>query len=121
MKDAEVAAVLEEEFLRRGVKLLKGARAERDRARPATSCASSCDDGRVVEGSHVVLAVGSIPNTDELGLDEVGVEIDDGGYVLVNHNCLLERRRTSTRPATSPGSCRCRRSRRCRAARSPST
>ena len=32
-----------------------------------------------------------------------------------------ERRRTSTPPATSPGSCRCRRSRRCRAARSPST
>ena len=35
-----------------------------------------------------MLAVGSIPNTEDLGLDEAGVEVDDVGYVLVNHNCL---------------------------------
>jgi pyruvate/2-oxoglutarate dehydrogenase complex dihydrolipoamide dehydrogenase (E3) component len=68
-KDPEVAAVLEEDFLRRGVKLLKGAR--------ATSIEREGDD---------VLAIGSVPNTAGLGLAEIGVELD-GGYVTINQNC----------------------------------
>ncbi len=85
LKDAEVAAVLEEEFLRRGVKLLKGARAAAiDRSGEVVRVA--CDDGRVVEGSHAVLAVGSIPNSEGLGLEAAGVEVDDRGYVPVNHH-----------------------------------
>ncbi|MET0921275.1 MAG: FAD-dependent oxidoreductase [Acidimicrobiia bacterium] len=87
IKDAEVAAALEEAFIERGVHLLKGARAsavERD----GDVVRVSCVDGRVVEGSHAVLAVGSIPNTEDLGLDVAGVELDDRGYIAVNHNCL---------------------------------
>jgi pyruvate/2-oxoglutarate dehydrogenase complex dihydrolipoamide dehydrogenase (E3) component len=87
IKDPEVAAVLEEAFLDRGVSLLKGARAssiERDGA----TVRVTCEDGRVVESSHAVLAVGSVPNTEGLGLPEVGVELDEGGYVTVNHNCV---------------------------------
>jgi dihydrolipoamide dehydrogenase len=87
IKDAEVAAVLEEAFLARGVTLLKGARAkgiERD----GDVVRVSCEDGRVVQGSHALLAVGSIPNSDGLGLDAAGVDLDDRGYVTVNHNCL---------------------------------
>ena len=87
IKDPEVAAGLEEAFLDRGVSLLKGARAssiERDGA----TVRVTCEDGRVVESSHAVLAVGSVPNTEGLGLPEVGVELDEGGYVTVNHNCV---------------------------------
>jgi len=87
IKDAEVASVLEAAFLERGIALLKGARAtaiERDDA----TVRVFCEDGRVVEGSHTVLAVGSVPNTEDLGLSDIGVEVDDGGYVVVNHNCL---------------------------------
>ena len=87
IKDAEVAAVLEEAFLARGVTLLKGARAnaiERD----GDVVRVRCEDGRVVEGSHALLAVGSIPNSDGLGLDAASVETDDRGYITVNHNCL---------------------------------
>src|SRR5204863_1655301 len=47
-----------------------------------------CEDGRVVEGSHVLLAVGSIPNSEGIGLDAAGVEVDQAGYIPVNHNCL---------------------------------
>ena len=46
-----------------------------------------CDDGRVVRSSHAVLAIGSIPNSDGLGLDAAGVEVDGGGYVTINHHC----------------------------------
>jgi dihydrolipoamide dehydrogenase len=87
IKDPEVAAVLEEAFLDRGVSLLKGARAsgiERD----GNTVRVTCEDGRVVESSHAVLAVGSVPNTEGLGLPDVGVDLDEAGYVTVNHNCV---------------------------------
>lgn len=86
LKDPEVSAVLEEDFLRRGVRLLKGARAvgiERD----ASGVAVVCDDGRVATGSHALLAVGSVPNSEGLGLVEVGVEVTESGYVPINHHC----------------------------------
>ncbi len=85
-KDPEVAAVLEDEFVRRGVKLLKGARAE-SVVRDGDVVTVRCDDGRIVRASHVVLAIGSVPNSDGLGLEEAGVELDAGGYIPVNHHC----------------------------------
>jgi dihydrolipoamide dehydrogenase len=39
-----------------------------------------------VRGSHAVLAVGSIPNSDMLGLDAAGVVSDRSGYIPVNHH-----------------------------------
>jgi len=91
IKDAEVAAVLEEAFLGRGVALLKGARAS-GIDRDGDVVRVRCEDGRVIEGSHAILAVGSVPNTEGLGLPEIGVLLDDGGYVVVNHNCVSSQR-----------------------------
>jgi NAD(P)H dehydrogenase (quinone) len=87
IKDAEVAAVLEEAFLERGVNLLKGARATAIE-RNGDVVRVTCEDGRVVDGSHAVLAVGSIPNSDGLGLEDAGIEVDAGGYIQINHNCV---------------------------------
>jgi dihydrolipoamide dehydrogenase len=84
-KDPEVAAVLEDDFLRRGVRLFKGARAIGIDVGEG-EVAVRCDDGRVARGSHALLCIGSIPNSEELGLPEAGVETD-GGYVVVDHNC----------------------------------
>jgi dihydrolipoamide dehydrogenase len=85
-KDPEVAAVLEDEFLRRGVKLLKGARAisigrEDDKVFVAT------DDGRAVDGSHALLCIGSVPNIEGLDCEAAGVEVTDAGYVPGNRHC----------------------------------
>jgi dihydrolipoamide dehydrogenase len=77
--------VLEDDFLKRGVKLLKGARAvaiDRD----GDGVVVRCDDGRVVHSTHAVLAIGSVPNSDGLGLDAAGV-VTDGGYVTINRHC----------------------------------
>ncbi|WP_254514926.1 FAD-containing oxidoreductase [Novosphingobium sp. G106] len=41
-------------------------------------------DEPVIHGSHVLLAVGRRPNTDELGLDAAGVAMDKRGYITVN-------------------------------------
>ena len=95
-KDPEVAAVLEEEFMNRGVKLLMGARAEaieriddEGAADPSGSrVVVRCDDGRSVTSSHAVLAIGSIPNTGDIGLEAAGVEVNRWGYVDINHHCV---------------------------------
>ena len=42
------------------------------------------DDPKEVAGSHVLLAVGRIPNTSDLGLDRAGVTTDPHGYIVVN-------------------------------------
>ena len=84
-KDPEAAALLEEDFLSRGVKLLKGARAE-SIERDGAEVVVHCDDGRIVRSTHAVLAIGSVPNTEGLNLEAAGVESDAGGYVLINHH-----------------------------------
>jgi NAD(P)H dehydrogenase (quinone) len=84
-KDPEVAAALEEELLRRGVRLYKGARAEGIDL-DGESVSVRCDDGRVAKGTHALLAIGSIPNSDGLGLEAAGV-VTNGGYIPINHHC----------------------------------
>lgn len=85
-KDPEVAAALEDDFLRRGVRLLKGARATAV-SRSADTVTVQCDDGRVATGSHALVAIGLLPNSEGLGLETAGIEVDDGGYVPVNRHC----------------------------------
>jgi len=77
---------LEDDFVRRGVKLLKGARAT-GVERTDDGVKVICDDGRVAVGSHALLAIGSIPNSEGLGFAEVGVEMD-GGYVSTTDHHL---------------------------------
>ena len=57
-------------------------------------------DGRDVEGSHCILALGSIPNTGDLGLESAGVVTDDGGFVKVDRVS-----RTSARGVYAAGDC----------------
>ncbi|MBW3645952.1 MAG: FAD-dependent oxidoreductase, partial [Actinobacteria bacterium] len=62
-KDPDVAAALEADFLARGVTLVKGARAEAiDRTEGGVMV--RCDDGRRIAGSHALLAIGSVPNSE---------------------------------------------------------
>jgi pyruvate/2-oxoglutarate dehydrogenase complex dihydrolipoamide dehydrogenase (E3) component len=44
-----------------------------------------CSDGdKAIIGTHVLLAVGRVPNTDDLGLESTGVNVDQRGYVQVD-------------------------------------
>ena len=83
-RDPDVAAALEADFLGRGVALLKGAKAEGIDRQPQ-GVVVRCDDGRRVAGSHALLAIGFVPNSEHLGLDAAGVECDRG-FVPVNHH-----------------------------------
>jgi dihydrolipoamide dehydrogenase len=97
-RDPEVASVLQDDFLERGVKLVIGARAERIE-RDGEGVKVYCDDGRVIPGSHALLAIGSIPLTSGIGLEEAGVATDKG-YVVVD-----EFQRTSQPHIYSAGDC----------------
>jgi pyruvate/2-oxoglutarate dehydrogenase complex dihydrolipoamide dehydrogenase (E3) component len=49
-----------------------------------TNCA---DEPKAIPGSHVLLAVGRRPNTDDLGLASAGVVMDEKGYITVDDQC----------------------------------
>jgi pyruvate/2-oxoglutarate dehydrogenase complex dihydrolipoamide dehydrogenase (E3) component len=82
-EDADATAVLEEVFIRRGMTLLSKSRAD-EVVRTENGVKVTLGDGTVLEGSHCLMAVGSIPNTAGLGLEEAGVELDEGGRIRVN-------------------------------------
>jgi pyruvate/2-oxoglutarate dehydrogenase complex dihydrolipoamide dehydrogenase (E3) component len=82
-EDPDAAVVIENVFRSRGMKILGHARASGAR-RTADGIIVELQDGRAVEGSHVLIAVGAVPNTTGLGLDEYGVEVGRGGYVTVD-------------------------------------
>jgi dihydrolipoamide dehydrogenase len=82
-EDADAASLIEDVFTRRGMRIMKQARAAGVR-RVGDGVEVELKDGRTVSGSHCLIAVGSVPNTAELGLDLVGVATDERGYVLVD-------------------------------------
>ena len=44
----------------------------------------SCEDESEVVGSHLLLAVGRVPNSADLGLDKAGIKTDERGYIVVD-------------------------------------
>jgi len=82
-EDADAALLLEDVFTRRGMHIVKRARAA-GVARTADGVVVKLDDGRTVDGSHCLVAVGSVPNTAGIGLEHVGVATDERGYIRVD-------------------------------------
>ncbi|MBM7799717.1 dihydrolipoamide dehydrogenase [Microlunatus panaciterrae] len=98
-EDADAAQVLEDVFTRRGMTVMSRSRAAAV-TRDADQVTVSLTDGRSVTGSHCLLAVGSIPNTAELGLPEAGVRLDAGGFIEVDKVS-----RTTARGVYAAGDC----------------
>ncbi|MEW1974810.1 NAD(P)H-quinone dehydrogenase [Microbacterium profundi] len=82
-EDKDAAHVLEKVFKRGGMTVLSKSRADKVE-RTDTGVLVTLSDGRTVEGSHCLMAVGSIPNTAGIGLEEAGVELTESGHVRVN-------------------------------------
>ena len=98
-EDADAAEVLEEVFTRRGMTVLSKSRMQSVK-RSGDSVTVTLTDGRTVEGSHCLLALGSVPNTTDLGLEEAGVTLKDGGFVGVDRVS-----RTTARGVYAAGDC----------------
>ncbi|MQA61698.1 MAG: NAD(P)H-quinone dehydrogenase [Actinophytocola sp.] len=82
-EDADAAAVLEEVFSQRGATLAKHARADRVE-RVDGGVIVHLTDGRTIEASHALMTVGSVPNTEDIGLETVGIEPGSGGHIPVD-------------------------------------
>jgi dihydrolipoamide dehydrogenase len=98
-EDAAAAEVLEEVFTRRGMTVLSKSRMQ-SVTREGDSVLVTLTDGRTVEGSHCLLALGSVPNTGGTGLEEAGVTLGDGGFIDVDRVS-----RTSARGVYAAGDC----------------
>ncbi|WP_423843668.1 NAD(P)H-quinone dehydrogenase [Aeromicrobium sp.] len=98
-EDGDAATVIENVFTRRGMTVLGHSRMESVQ-RTGDTVVVTLTDGRTVEGSHCLLALGSIPNTTDLGLEDVGVVLDDGGFIEVDRVS-----RTSVRGIYAAGDC----------------
>ena len=82
-EDPDAAEVLEQVFTSRGGTLMRRARASAVR-RVDDGVVVELEDGRTVPGSHALMCVGSVPNTAGLGLEHVGIDLDERGYIPVD-------------------------------------
>jgi dihydrolipoamide dehydrogenase len=81
-EDSDAAELLQQVFERRGMHIRRGRAA--GVTRTADGVRVALTDGTVVEGSHCLMTVGSVPNTGGLGLEEVGVRLTEQGFVEVD-------------------------------------
>lgn len=98
-EDPDAARVLQDVFERRGIDIISKARAVSTR-REGDGVVVGLEDGREVRGSHVLMAVGSIPNTAGIGLEEAGVTLNERGHIQVDKVS-----RTSVRGIYAAGDC----------------
>jgi len=82
-EDTDAADVIEEVFAEHGGEIVKRARAA-SVVRTEKGVLVTMEDGRTVEGSHALMTVGSVPNTEGLALGAVGVTLDERGFVEVD-------------------------------------
>jgi dihydrolipoamide dehydrogenase len=82
-EDSDAAAVLEQVFERRGLRVLSRSRAQAVE-RTADGVIVTLGDGSMVTGTHCLVCVGSIPNTTDLGLEAAGVELTPSGHIKVD-------------------------------------
>ncbi len=98
-QDADAAQVIEDVSTRRGIRVEARARATAVERR-GDEVVVTLADGRTVVGSHCLMAVGSLPNTEGLGLAEVGVALSPSGHIVVDRVS-----RTSVRGIYAAGDC----------------
>jgi NAD(P)H dehydrogenase (quinone) len=98
-EDADAAQVIEDVFRRRGMQVLSRSRAQAV-TRTGDGVSVRLADGRVLEGSHALLAVGSVPSTSGIGLESAGVSRADSGHISVDRVS-----RTTARGVYAAGDC----------------
>ncbi len=98
-QDPDAAAVIEDVFHRRGMEVLALSRMA-SVERSGEGVLVRLEDGREVSGSHALLAVGSVPQTRSLGLEDLGVETTGSGHIVVDRVS-----RTSVRGVYAAGDC----------------
>lgn len=82
-QDDDASRVIQDVFQARGMTILSESRAVAAR-REGDGVVVTLADGQEVTGSHVLMAVGSIPNSEELGLEQAGIATTPSGHIQVD-------------------------------------
>ncbi|MGJ9401669.1 NAD(P)H-quinone dehydrogenase [Arthrobacter sp. KK5.5] len=82
-EDADAAQVLEDVFRENGLNVVAKSRAAAVE-RVGDGVLVTLSDGRTIDGSHCLVAVGGIPNTADIGLENAGVAVTDSGHIKVD-------------------------------------
>ena len=82
-EDQDAASLIEAVFTRRGMNIYSKSRAEAV-VNKGDHVEVTLADGRVIEGSHCLMAVGGIPNTADLGLDGAQIAVTESGHIVAN-------------------------------------
>jgi pyruvate/2-oxoglutarate dehydrogenase complex dihydrolipoamide dehydrogenase (E3) component len=101
-EDEDVSEAIREILEAEGVEVRVGAECIAvEKRRGGMAVRLECADGKPeVEGSHLLLAIGRRPNTDDLGLDAAGIEVGERGFIAVD-----EELRTSAPGVWALGDC----------------
>jgi pyruvate/2-oxoglutarate dehydrogenase complex dihydrolipoamide dehydrogenase (E3) component len=85
-EDPETAAELQRALEAEGIQFLLNTRTVRAESKNSAVTLSfeSPAGSSTVTGSHLLVATGRLPNTDDLGFDKAGIETDQSGYIKVN-------------------------------------
>ena len=86
-EDPDVCEALRSLFVDEGIDILLDARVTRVSGKSGDSVSVVVEQNgmeRTLKGSHILVATGRNPNTEELGLELAGVELTDRGYIKVN-------------------------------------
>ena len=86
-EDEDISEALEEVFASEGIEVRTGATAAEVASGSDGAVRVTVDSNgsrEVVEGSHLLVAAGRVPNTEALRTDAAGLELDDRGHVMVN-------------------------------------
>ncbi len=90
VEDADVSAFLEKALTKQGMKIMTGAGiAKLDAGASGVKATLKDKAGKesVAEFSHVIVAVGIVPNTEDIGLKELGVAVDERGFLKTDAMC----------------------------------
>ena len=82
-EDQDAASLIEDVFTRRGMNIYAKSRAEAV-VNKGDHVEVTLADGRVIEGSHCLMAVGGIPNTAGLGLEDAQITLTETGHIVAN-------------------------------------
>jgi len=98
-KDSDAAKVVQDVFANRGMRVVSQSRAIQV-TRSDSGVEVELESGEVIAGSHCLMAVGSLPNTEAIGIEKVGVKTNDAGFIDVDKVS-----RTSVRGVYAAGDC----------------
>lgn len=82
-EDPDAAELIEDVFKRRGMDVMSKCRAASVR-RDGDQVLVELTNGEVIEGSHCLMAVGGVPNSEDLGLADAGVKVSNSGHIEVD-------------------------------------